>query len=381
MAPVSKYSLVPLELKPLKRNPEPEPISPLDIEAYLKARDAPANQYNPGAGMISPTSISNNGIFALFGILAAGLVLSSIWFFFWAKNGGFHFRKGDWEDYKTTVLRRKGPNGTTLSGATKSTKLGDGSVVGSQGSMSEFYAPEKAESNRGGKNKKRSKPVKNSRDDDVRAYRHEKVAKVGGLNREPDGSYHAYTNTAMSEETSSQAPISPAYKSSCSPSTSNTPKPNTPKPNKTTGTRNFSYAPASESHFSVASEDSRRPLRASPSHHHANRHSNNSTPAGYARQPSPSKRYTNAGHHNSRYSSRMSGTGTGSGGYTEPLDFDSRYEASSVGESEQVRNTKAYHHPIPGLSKGPNAAGTGFRRAGMGRRDSLGDSDGETGMS
>jgi len=57
-------------------------------------------------------------------------VITGIWFFFWAKNGGFYFKEGDWEDYKSTILRRKGPNGTTLSGATPSTNLGGGSVVG-----------------------------------------------------------------------------------------------------------------------------------------------------------------------------------------------------------------------------------------------------------
>ena len=62
--------------------------------------------------------------------VGVSFVLGAIWFFFWAKNGGFKWRKGDWEEYKSTVLRRKGPNGTTLSNATKSTILGGGSVVG-----------------------------------------------------------------------------------------------------------------------------------------------------------------------------------------------------------------------------------------------------------
>ena len=60
------------------------------------------------------------------------MVLASIWFFFWAKNGGFHFQEGDWSDYKSTVLRRKGPDGRTLSNATKSTKLGGSTIAGTQ---------------------------------------------------------------------------------------------------------------------------------------------------------------------------------------------------------------------------------------------------------
>ena len=42
---------------------------------------------------------------------------------------GFYFKESDWDEYKSTVLRRKGPNGTTLSGATATTDLGGGSVV------------------------------------------------------------------------------------------------------------------------------------------------------------------------------------------------------------------------------------------------------------
>ena len=64
------------------------------------------------------------------------------------------------------------------------------------------------------------------------------------------------------------------------------------------------------------------------------------------------------------------------GSYTDPLDFDSRYDGSQGG-SEQSKNTKAYFHPIPGLSKGPAATGAGFRR-GNGRRDSLSDSEGDS---
>src|SRR5271170_3054674 len=93
----------------------------------LQTRDS---SYNPGAGTTPPANIPNNAVFALFGLIGAGFVITGIWFFFWAKNGGFYFKEGDWEDYKSTVLRRKGPNGTTLSGATPSTNLGGGSVVG-----------------------------------------------------------------------------------------------------------------------------------------------------------------------------------------------------------------------------------------------------------
>jgi hypothetical protein len=96
----------------------------------IQPRDDSGN--NHGAGAIPPDKIDNKGFFALFALLGAAVVLGGIWFFFWAKNGGFKFQEGDWDDYKSTVLRRKGPDGKTLSNATKSTKLGGGTIAGSQ---------------------------------------------------------------------------------------------------------------------------------------------------------------------------------------------------------------------------------------------------------
>ena len=103
---------------------------------HLTKRDPGPSEY--AAGARPPTDFNNKGFQALFAIIAMGMVLAGLWFFFWAKNGGFHFREGDWEDYKSTVLRRKGPDGKTLSNATKSTRLGGGSVVhgGSYGAPS-----------------------------------------------------------------------------------------------------------------------------------------------------------------------------------------------------------------------------------------------------
>jgi hypothetical protein len=83
---------------------------------------------DPSIGVTEPKDINNTFIFVLFGLIGAALVITGIWFFFWARNGGFYFKENDWDDYKSTVLRRKGPNGTILSGATESTDLGGGSV-------------------------------------------------------------------------------------------------------------------------------------------------------------------------------------------------------------------------------------------------------------
>ncbi|KAI7297790.1 hypothetical protein KC315_g18305, partial [Hortaea werneckii] len=102
--------------------------SPLTAYKTLTARDS-SSTFKPGAGAKPASEFNNAGFLALFAILGAAMVVASIWFFFWAKNGGFKYQEGDWEDYKSTVLRRKGPDGKTLSNATKSTKLGGGSSI------------------------------------------------------------------------------------------------------------------------------------------------------------------------------------------------------------------------------------------------------------
>lgn len=341
-------------------------ISPHDLGTLLRKKDAspsPQAGFDPSAGSIPPNAINNKGILALFALIGVGLVLSSIWFFFWAKNGGFVFRQGDWEEYKSTVLRRKGPNGTTLSGATKTTELGGGSVVGSDGSFSldgeaaYVKATEKAKRARRGATK--DKHGRKVPDPDLRAYRHEKPARVGGVNCEPDATYTDYTATDPSEHVYA-------------------PTPSTPSPKKATATpkqRYSSYTPNSESTFSVASNDSHRPLRpTNPSptrphhttHPHAQpRYSSPTHTPTRSRQSSPTKP-----RHTARAASSSHRHGSS---YTEPIDFASRYTASEA-ETEESRGTKAYFHPLPGLS---GRDGGGFRRGGGGRRDSLSDSEGE----
>lgn len=333
----------------------------LSLGSTLRARDAAPAPPPRGAGTFDPNDINNRGILALFGILSAAFVIASIWFFFWAKNGGFRWRKNDWSEYKSTVLRRKGPNGTTLSGATKSTKLGGGSIVGTlDGSDDVVTINEKV---RRGKKGKKS----NRQDDDVRAYRHEKPAKVGGLNREADGSYHDYTATEASEMSSYYTPSE--YHTQAAPKlnpklTKPTKKetarvPSSKKEPKTPTKKHFSpykYPP------SASSTDSHRPLRASQ----------DATPTR-SRQSSPRKHASNP-HRHSRASERSERSDLSDRrvpsnfDYTEPLDFESRYTASETG-------TKAYFHPIPGLGRSEKKTG-GFRRGG-GRRDSLSDSEGE----
>ena len=227
-------------------------LSPLGAHALLTARDR-VEHIEPGLGLIPPQKINNNAVFAIFGIIGAGFVIVGIWFFFWAKNGGFYFKEDDWDDYKSTVLRRKGPNGTTLSGATESTILGGGSVykdvdegtedattvisgttafTGITGGVSDVSGREKRRKKREQKErdkerrreeKSREKEAKRQSrrkvgvdniiidpeaeqqaHEQLRSYRHEKPARVGGLNRESEASeWDGSTNPSYSNASGS----------------------------------------------------------------------------------------------------------------------------------------------------------------------------------
>ncbi|KUJ19260.1 uncharacterized protein LY89DRAFT_683171 [Mollisia scopiformis] len=226
------------------------PSADLDLAAVQARTILPRSSTNPvaGVGVTPPDSIPNKLVFVVFGLIGFGFVVTGIWFFFWAKNGGFHFKQNDWEDYKTTVLRRRGPNGTLLSGASESTDLGGGSVVHGEkrsrwgrsskgkvkknemrykdfddeesqvtsslgtstvGTESEVSAFKK-KMRKGRKDKKKDKSAMSevgtvdgdmdaSVADAIREYRHEKPARVGGINKQPDGSSWDGSNEAASE--------------------------------------------------------------------------------------------------------------------------------------------------------------------------------------
>ncbi|KAK8101222.1 uncharacterized protein PG998_007368 [Apiospora kogelbergensis] len=218
-------------------------LGPLAARSLLAARDENKKDDKdipPPTGIIDPHQINNKGMFALFALIGVAFVAVGIWFFFWAKNGGFYFREDDWDDYKTTVLRRRGPNGTLLSNATKSTKLGGGSIYkdlddgsteytgaqthshlsgrtddtgstlsGVTAGASDLAAREKRAAKRERRDrereKKRDRKHRHGRKvgedgalvdeeaeaeakDAMRAYRHEKAARVGGINKESEGS-------------------------------------------------------------------------------------------------------------------------------------------------------------------------------------------------
>ncbi|KAK6534966.1 hypothetical protein TWF281_006266 [Arthrobotrys megalospora] len=61
---------------------------------------------------VNPKDFSK-GIIAIFAILGGTMAFSVWWFFM--KRGGFQWKEDDWDDYKSSVLRRKGPDGKTIS--------------------------------------------------------------------------------------------------------------------------------------------------------------------------------------------------------------------------------------------------------------------------
>lgn len=414
----------------IKRTPE-------DVDKTLTARSN-SKTYVPGKGTVDPHSINMQGLLALFALLGAAFVFGGIWFFFWAKNGGFVWRKGDWDDYKSTVLRRKGPDGRTLSNATKSTKLGGGSVVGKgysdydgdedgyteSGAGYAYTATNLTEKDKEKERKKEEKKNKPSwkeiakrrffrrradehswngeeyEDDDVRAYRQEKSARVDGVNREAEGTYHGsdydtsappthYNRSEMSEarDYAYQPPSPPPMQETRnsrhqskrqskreSRNFSFTPGPDealssvAPPPRDTNNTRTrhsqSQHQPHSHSHTQEASarrHNRRRERRRNPPpsssssssatrpHHTHDRRRERSLPPDYS----------SAGTHSDLYSNAYTNTNS-----------NSNSQSSSNLYSEDESGTRSYHHPIPGLSKGYRRDG-GRRR----RRDSLSDSD------
>lgn len=349
---------------------------------------------------MDPTDINNKGVQAVFAIIGCSFVLAIVWFFFIAKNGGFVFRKGDWEEYKSTVLRRKGPDGKTLSNATKSTRLGGGSVVGSgysdqdtetgygddtstvyTGTMSELSsstAPiiqakngraarsEKSANQtrmhrdhqrRGETNKERKQremaqaDFEGGHDRDVRAYMREKPARVGGLNSQGDTLHYGTDYTDSEPGMSQTGTHTHAHRQQERRRTSRSPEKRDPNHTR----RDFSYntnPQQEQDQFTVpcsARSPSPPPLRVpAPSNPSPSRYHPTSTPA----RPAPVARESPATHtYTIGAEKRFSSIPGSFPQYTQPLEFNGH------------ANTRSYHHPLPGL--GRNAGAGGFRR-GMG---------------
>ncbi|PYH95266.1 hypothetical protein BO71DRAFT_351673 [Aspergillus ellipticus CBS 707.79] len=393
-------------MPPINHDPSDPMGTPLpDAPTLHQLFHRSSQTVSPGTGTVQPSHINMKGLMALFAIIGAAFVLAAIWFFFWAKNGGFVWRKGDWEEYKSTVLRRKGPDGRTLSNATKSTKLGGGSVYRKGYSDDGYTYADTATvltektgvtGTTGGEERKRRRKLREKFrrrrkddeattnwgsvvDEDVAAYRKEKAARVGGINREGEGTYYGsdydLSNPAshynQSEVTGTESQVRDyAYDPAPPPKRASTRRPPDRRQSKR---RDFSFVPGSEELLSQAPslqakererererEIAKREREREERRHNRRRERRRNPPteSSGSRTSSPRKR--------ERPSVK--------GHYTEPLDFSSsapsrsEYQYSNV-ETEDS-GTKSYHHPIPGLSKGYRREGGRGRR-----RDSLSESD------
>ncbi|KAL4961982.1 uncharacterized protein BDV14DRAFT_179366 [Aspergillus stella-maris] len=363
-------------LSVIKHNSPRDASTPsVDDTHTLVARD---KQYHPGEGSVDPSNINMRGLYALFAILGAALVLASIWFFFWAREGGFVWKKNDWDEYKSTVLRRKGPDGKTLSYATRSTRLGGSTIAGkSLFSGDDGYTvadtaptysdtatqitekePRRKRNIRDKfRRKNRHERFEGEADEDVRAYRKEKPAQIGGINRETDGTFFGSDYDTSAPPTHyQQSEMSEVRDYAYEPTRKSHSRNNSRT--RRNDHRDFSFVPGTESTMSQSTAERSETREPSARRHNRRRERRRAPPTSSSRQSSPRKRESR-------------------GHYTEPLDFSStsqqsrsEYQYSNVGTEEEDLGTISYHHPIPGLSKGYRRDGARSRR-----RDSLSDSD------
>ncbi|EKV06590.1 endosomal spry domain-containing protein [Penicillium digitatum] len=353
-------------------------LHPNTPNLFLRADSSTDDSSEPkyGKGTVDPHSIKMQGLMALFALIGLAFVIGGIWFFFWAKNGGFVWRKGDWDDYKSTVLRRKGPDGKTLSNATASTKLGGGSIVG-KGYTDDGYsftegsyidtatiATEKSRHKRFRETAKEKLLRRNKHeqwegadDADVRAYRQEKPAQIGGMNREADGTYNGSDYDTSAPPTAyQQSEMSHSHDFAY-----DQPRRQRRDPS------GFSFTQGSEDVISQIPEERR--IRGPSTRRHSRRQDRRSDTSPSAPPSAPSSRTSSPRKQRERRSVPL-------GHFTEPLDFSTtgsraEYQYSNVDTEDS--GTKSYKHPIPGLSKGYRRDGRRSRR-----RDSLSDSEGET---
>ncbi|KAL9471726.1 hypothetical protein ACSS6W_009667 [Trichoderma asperelloides] len=338
---------------------------PLAEGARLFARLAKRTN-DPSNGVLDPHDINNAGFFFLFALIGVAFVITGIWFFFWAKNGGIHFKDDDWDDYKSTVLRRKGPNGTILSNATRSTDLGGGSVYkryddheddghtvitestalsGITAGASDIFAREKRKKKREAREaerrKRRGEKGKSTSSNEfegvvdekaerdakkfLRSYRHEKAARVGGINKEAEGSeWEGSTNAA---ESSVGATSELLLHQEPTPTSDPPPKAEPPKTRSGGIRKVYSTADRRENRESERLRAEARRLRAADK---------------VAQRDFAYQRATGAATDSQLSESLLSGTASGSGGSTTLGE-------SIPEEGESEVGTKSYHHPMPEL--------------------------------
>ncbi|RKF83201.1 putative endosomal spry domain-containing protein [Golovinomyces cichoracearum] len=199
MAPVVKDPLeayLPLILRRADSVTENPSFSFHHTVSTILPRNTPIN---PEAGTVPPEAIPTKALFFLFGLIGAGFVVSASWFFFLAKNGGFHFKETDWDDYKSSVLRRKRRDGKTLSDATLSTDLGGGSLYHKRDPKRSRGEKKRSTSNSKRFNGKNIQAVKKSEDCSTQASEMSEISEIkSGILRET-GRRNYETKTTMSE--------------------------------------------------------------------------------------------------------------------------------------------------------------------------------------
>lgn len=399
-------------------------LGPLAARSVLSARDdsdSTENNIDPTKGAIKPQDINNKFVFVVFGLLGAAFVCAGIWFFFWAKNGGFYFKEDDWDDYKSTVLRRKGPNGTILSGATPSTQLGGGSVykdvddgqteytggltqvtrdtgdtgstlTGITGGVSDFMGRERRRQKREKKEREREKQkdrknrsksrrrvgedgalvdeeAEAAAQEQLRAYRHEKAARVGGINKASEGSEWDGSNpshsTVSNEKsdllghqqgtpTKDDAPASTVVSSS---TTSDHPPPTSRKAGGIRKVYSAADRTAHRENERMRSE-ARRMARAERAERASNKNNSSSNSGGGVHRDFSFQRTTGTIEEESGSSVVSASVAASSSRHHHRRQSRSqsrhRYlpapaeEESDAGTSDL--GTKSYHHVIPGLS-------------------------------
>ena len=371
------------------RSPTPlgSALGPLAEAGRLLARDDGNNANDPSSGGFDPHDVNNIGFFFLFALIGVGIIITGIWFFFWAKNGGFFFEERDWDDYKTTVLRRRGPNGTLLTGATPSTNLGGGSVYkdveddghtvvtegtalsGITAGPSEPGEREKRRKKQDRKEQERQRKKQqrqqekenedrrhvgtNGVEDEnaektarsqLRSYRHERPARVGGLNKESDGSAWDGSTNPTQSETSATATTTLLSAQETTPT-------NTPTKPASSGIRKvYSAADREQRDSSDRRRDTER-LRAE------------------------ARRLRDEGRAARRDFSYQR-TGNADSAASESLLEGSSVGGSSLGGTGSDLGTKSYHHPMPELREQRKAEREERRARRGGYRRGKGDDDG-----
>ena len=214
--------------------------------------------------------------------------------------------------------------------------------------------------------------VKNSQDRDVRAYRAEKVARVGGINKMADGDLGVDVEGHKQQRGSYKSSSRRDHKTTVSSAGASETASNHSDGLTGDGDRQYQKRSQRGQHQeSPRGQDSSRGQGQSQSQSQSQkpiRHVPRSTKDRHTPRSS-TQHNSHTTNHTTTAAGSSAGDGVREGRYTDPLDFQSHNSGSVYGEgtngsgsgmgSEQIRNTKAYFHPIPGLTGSSRGGGGG----------------------